>query len=231
MEAKKNCKIVIFGESNVGKTCFSNRIIYNHYEDNLNSTSSPSQSTITRELEGKTICFDIWDTPGQEHYRSLNKLYYKGVDIAILLYSINDKSSFEEIEQYWFFEIKEHCKSNPSKKLKLIFWCIVFAIVGTKDDLFIDNEVGEKAKEFAKKNHCFFALTSAKLNTGIEELFYELAIAYQKKQKGLPYIQGQTEIEEDNERKDGIQLSSSKFKKKNKSQCCGQKDKKQWILK
>ena len=117
-DGAQTCKVVLLGESGVGKTCIIARFINNTFEENLISTTGASYAGKTMtfdEYEGKSIKFEIWDTAGQEKYRSLTKIFYKDAGAAILVYDITRKESFEEIQKYWINQIKEFAQKNISK--------------------------------------------------------------------------------------------------------------------
>ena len=117
-ERAQTCKVVLLGESGVGKTCIIARFINNTFEENLISTTGASYAGKTMtfdEFGGKSIKFEIWDTAGQEKYRSLTKIFYKDAGAAILVYDITRKESFEEIQKYWINQIKEFAPKNISK--------------------------------------------------------------------------------------------------------------------
>ena len=114
----KTCKVVLLGESGVGKTCIIARFINNTFEDNIMSTTGASYAGKTMsfdELNGQSIKFEIWDTAGQEKYRALTKIFYKDAGVAILVYDITRKESFEEIKNYWYNQIKDFAPKNISK--------------------------------------------------------------------------------------------------------------------
>ena len=118
-DTAKTCKVVLLGESGVGKTCIIARFINNTFEDNIMSTTGASYAGKTMtfdEFQGKSIKFEIWDTAGQEKYRALTKIFYKDAGVAILVYDITRKESFEEIKKYWHNQIKEYAPKNISKK-------------------------------------------------------------------------------------------------------------------
>ena len=122
-DVAKTCKVVLLGESGVGKTCIIARFINNTFEDNIISTTGASyagKNMTFDEFHGKTIKFEIWDTAGQEKYRALTKIFYKDAGVAILVYDITRKESFEEIKNYWYNQIKEYAPKNISKTF-LIF--------------------------------------------------------------------------------------------------------------
>ena len=117
-DGAQTCKVVLLGESGVGKTCIIARFINNTFEENLIRTTGASYAGKTMtfdEYEGKSIKFEIWDTAGQEKYRSLTKIFYKDAGAAILVYDITRKESFEEIQKYWINQIKDFAPKNISK--------------------------------------------------------------------------------------------------------------------
>ena len=114
----QTCKVVLLGESGVGKTCIIARFINNTFEENLISTTGASYAGKTMTFDdygGKSIKFEIWDTAGQEKYRSLTKIFYKDAGAAILVYDITRKDSYEEIKKYWINQIKDFAPKNISK--------------------------------------------------------------------------------------------------------------------
>ncbi len=120
MEIEKVCKVVLLGESGVGKTCIINRFITDTFSDNEKSSAIPTftKKTMTfDEFQGKNLKFEIWDTAGQEKYRALNKLFYQDAGVAILVYDVTNSQSFEEIRNYWYNQIKEFGLKDISKKL------------------------------------------------------------------------------------------------------------------
>ena len=114
----KECKVVLLGEAFVGKTCIAERLINDKFVENILATTSASYLTKIMELdklEEKYIKFEIWDTAGQEKYRALSKIFYKDSEIAILVYDITNKKSFEEIKNYWYKQLKENGPKNMNK--------------------------------------------------------------------------------------------------------------------
>ena len=112
------CKVVLVGESGVGKTCINIRFIEDKYEENQVPTSAASFTTKTMIYEqcyGKVVKFEIWDTAGQEQYRSIGKIFYKGARAIILVYAITDKNSFDGIKDYWYEQIKQYAPKNANK--------------------------------------------------------------------------------------------------------------------
>ena len=165
-EINTNCddaKVVLIGEAGVGKTCIIKQFVHHTFDENeVSSISSQFSTRIINVPETpKAIRFDLWDTAGQEKYRSVAKIFYKDARIVIFVYDILNYKSFEELKNYWINQVKSNCQPN----------CI-FAIVGNKNDLYAENEVSEdEAKELANSLGAIFSFTSAKNNIGIDTLF------------------------------------------------------------
>ena len=186
MENQENitCKVVLVGESGVGKTSIINRYLNNTYNENQKSTFAPKfkNKVLSYPEYNKSISFDIWDTAGQEAYRSITKNFYVNAAIGVMVYDIRNRESFENIKKYWSQQLKDSGVQN-----------IVLAIAGNKCDIFNEEEVSEnEAREYAESIGAVFQLTSCKENIGIDELFKESGkrfleanklIAKEKKQK------------------------------------------------
>ena len=119
-EGALTCKVVLIGESGVGKTSIISRYITNTFQSQLMATSGAN--FVTKNLileddkeESQSIKFEIWDTAGQERYRSLAKVFYKNAAVCILVYDITRRSSLDAIKNYWFKEIKENAQKDVSK--------------------------------------------------------------------------------------------------------------------
>ena len=112
------CKVVLVGESGVGKTCISQRFIEDKYEDNVVPTASASCTSKILEFVkygGKTIKFDVWDTVGHEQYRSVGKIFYRGATAAILVYEITNQKSFKELKEFWYKQIRDYAPQDINK--------------------------------------------------------------------------------------------------------------------
>ncbi len=163
-------KVVLVGDSGVGKTCIIQRYVNNDYNENNESTSTSTYTYKTLEYKefNKTISFDIWDTAGQELYRALAKNFYLNASIGILVYDIRRKESFNAIKDYWYDQLKISGEEN-----------MIFGVAGNKCDLFQEEEVTEEeGKKFAKEIGGIFQLTSCKESIGIDDLFYECGKKY-----------------------------------------------------
>ena len=109
-EKEKICKVVLLGESGVGKTSIISSNINNKSSEALQTTTGASyvsKSMTFKEYKNKIIRFEIWDTAGQEKYRSMTQIFYKDAQIAILVYDITNEESFEEIQNYWCDQVRE----------------------------------------------------------------------------------------------------------------------------
>ena len=144
-------KVILIGETGTGKTCLINTCVGLAFnEDNL-STVASTYSTKKYKINDQEYTVNLWDTAGQEQYRSLNKIFIKHSKIVILVYSIVVKKSFIELE-YWYNTIKEILGDEA-----------IMGVVGNKKDLYLDEEVSEEeGKKFAQSKNMSFQLVSAK---------------------------------------------------------------------
>ena len=117
-EGALTCKVVLIGESGVGKTSIITRYITNEFKSQMMATSGANYISkyIILEDENQSIKFDIWDTAGQEKFRALAKVFYKNADVCMLIYDITRKSSFDALKDFWAKEVKENAQPNVSKK-------------------------------------------------------------------------------------------------------------------
>ena len=158
-------KTVLVGESGEGKTSIISRFITDSFDPEVLSSSSAQFISKTIKItDEKSIKFDIWDTAGQEKFRSLAKIFYKDARIIIYVYDITDKKSFEEIKKYWYKETTENMTSD-----------VVLALVGNKIDLYENEQVtDEEGQKFAKEINAIFKTTSALSNIGVNWIFENL---------------------------------------------------------
>ena len=160
------CKVVLIGDSGVGKTCIISRYISGQFDENSASTNGASYTSKQVDYESlkKSVMLDIWDTAGQEKYKSLTKFFYKDAAVAVLVYDITSKESFDNLKKYWYQQIQENGDKN-----------LILGVAGNKCDLYETEAVNESdAREFAKSIGAIFGLTSAQNNTGINELFTDI---------------------------------------------------------
>ena len=162
-------KVVLVGESGVGKTSIITQFIEQTFQEDIQSTTGGTFSTKSVVCDGgKILKFEIWDTAGQEKYRSLTTMFYKDANAAVMVYDVTRKESFEEIKNYWSNQIKDNSPEN-----------IILAIAANKSDLIEKETVDEgEARNFAKELNAIFVTTSAKSSEGINSLFEEIAKKY-----------------------------------------------------
>ena len=155
-------KVVIVGESGVGKTCIMAQFIENKFEEKLDSSiTAQYRRKKIKLVTGEDVTFDIYDTAGQEKYRAIAKLYYKNARVVILVYDITDIKSFEAMKNYWYEQVKDIQTEN-----------LIIAIAANKSDLYEERQVqNETGEEFAKSINAIFVETSAKNDSGIDKLF------------------------------------------------------------
>ena len=167
--AEKELKIILLGESGVGKSSIILRYYKNLFDPKLPSTFGSTFIIKKLEIDNVTYKLNIWDTTGQEKYHSVTKLFVHGADIVILVYAINNIDSFQKLD-YWYNLIKDNCPEN-----------VILGIVGNKYDLFNDENIipEEKGENYAKVKNAIFKLVSAKDDKkGIDSLFDELMNKY-----------------------------------------------------
>ena len=166
-EGQTENKVVLIGEANVGKTCIIVQFMEGRFSQYISSTISAEFCRKKYEFPGnQSITLDIWDTAGQEKFRSLNRIFYSKAKAVILVYDITNKSTFEEIKNYWYGQIIDNCYKG-----------VIIAVAANKSDLFEDREVSnEEGEEFANSINAIFSSTSAKNNSGITNLFETIAM-------------------------------------------------------
>ena len=161
------CKVIVIGDSAVGKTTFISRLI-DRFEENAASTFGVSYVTKELKIDNILVHFDIWDTAGQEKYHSVNRLFYLESKICIIVYDITNRTSFDNACNFWYKEITNEINDS-----------IIIGLAGNKSDLYSMEEVKEEeAINYAKEKNIIFSLTSSYDNTGVNELFYQLAQKY-----------------------------------------------------
>jgi small GTP-binding protein len=174
MDDCQDIKTILVGMSGTGKTNIINAMINQPFDSDQISTQTSSFVDKYIDVNNKKYHIEIWDTAGQEKYRSLTKIFIKDSKIVIFVYDITTKASFEEVD-YWVNTVKEILGDIP-----------VYALAGNKKDLFIKEEVEEDlGREKAEKIGALFKLTSAKTERNqINDFLKELLEAYIKKSGG-----------------------------------------------
>ena len=181
-------KIITLGDSGVGKTSIIKRYVYNKFEYNSINTIGISYSFKDVTLpNGQIIKLKLIDTAGQEKYRSLSKTYFKHANGVFFIFSLNDPSTFNNLEQ-WIKDFDEYREESIFSYKYLI---------GNKSDLEVKVDQ-EKIEEFKTKNNFKdYAFTSAKDNTNIEKIFNEMSqILYDNNKKKVKISQKNIKLEE-----------------------------------
>ena len=180
-----NFKIIVIGNSGVGKSCLTLKATKDIFQENFVSTMGFQFYSFHVKINQKIFKLQIWDTCGQEIYRSLITNFYRTAALAIIVYSVTDKKSFEETE-IWLKQVKLNADPN----------CKIF-LIANKVDL-PDKEVTSEDGMNLKKEHGFecYMETSAKTGVNVKELFVNCALALYKE---LPkYIKEKEILENEN---------------------------------
>mmetsp|Transcript_36033 Transcript_36033/g.59678 ORF Transcript_36033/g.59678 Transcript_36033/m.59678 type:complete len:202 (+) Transcript_36033:63-668(+) len=168
-------KLVLIGDSGVGKSCLLLRFADDTYTESHISTIGVDFKIRTIQLDGKTIKLQIWDTAGQERFRTITSSYYRGAHGIIVVYDTTDSETFEHVKT-WLHEIDRYASENVNKLL-----------VGNKSDLTSKRQVeAEAAKEFAGSVSIPFLETSAKNATNVEDAFMTMAGEIKKRMASTP---------------------------------------------
>ncbi|EHA8588369.1 ras-related protein RABA2a [Cocos nucifera] len=153
-------KVVLIGDSGVGKSNLLSRFTRNEFFLDSKSTIGVEFATRTLKVEGRTIKAQIWDTAGQERYRAITSAYYRGALGALLVYDVTKATTFENVNR-WLKELRDHADSN-----------IVVMLIGNKTDLkHLRTVATEDAQSFAEKEGLSFIETSALEATNVEKAF------------------------------------------------------------
>ena len=165
------CKIIFLGESGVGKTSIISRYMKN-YQSSPENTLAAISINKNIKIDNLEVELQIWDTAGQEQYRSITSLFYKDALICVLVYDVTKKTSFIQVKEYWYKSVKENGMKD-----------VIIAIVGNKCDLFEEEEVSqEDGKHFGESINAIFKVVSAKEGIGIDKLFEEIIEKFKESQ-------------------------------------------------
>jgi len=166
-------KLVLIGDSGVGKSCLLLRFADDNFTDSYISTIGVDFRFRTITINDKTVKLQIWDTAGQERFRTITSAYYRGADGIIMVYDVTSMESFDHVEE-WLNEVERHANESTSKLL-----------VGNKADLVDEKQVSEEvAQRFADKLGISFLETSAKTSTNVDAAFHTMAQELIKNRSG-----------------------------------------------
>ena len=201
MSDDNSIKVILVGMSGTGKTNIIKALVDKPFVDENDSTLTSSFVSKSIKINKKTYNLEIWDTAGQEMYKSLTKLFIVGSKVVIFVYDITDKSSFNELD-YWVKTVKDILGKTP-----------IYAIFGNKKDLFMNEKVTEEEGENkAQEIGAHFKLTSAKterenINIIVNDLVKEYVEREEKDNKSI------------SNREESFALQINKEPKK-KKKCC-----------
>jgi len=181
------CKIILVGNDAVGKTSIISKY-YNEMDENYNYSITKEKIKKKVEIKNKIIELDIWDTVGQEKYRSANKIFMKSTEIALLIYDITNRKSFEDLE-FWYNEVIENCNNT----------IVVIAIAANKSDLYEQQVVDfSETLEFGKnKNINIIKETNSFDFENINDLFNEILLEYVDKKYSDDHEINENDYKED----------------------------------
>ena len=153
-------KYIIIGDSSVGKSNILLRYVYEKFNEEFQSTLGVEFSAKNLEINNKIYRIQIWDTAGQESFRSITRFYYKNSVCAFIVYDITNRDSFLNIKS-WLDDIQKQCPKT-----------VLLILVGNKIDLNDERQVSyDEGANFAQENNILFFETSAKSGENINELF------------------------------------------------------------
>ena len=199
-------KVVLIGDSGVGKSNLLSRFTRNEFNLESKSTIGVEFATKSIQAEGKTIKAQIWDTAGQERYRAITSAYYRGAVGALLVYDISKHSTFENVER-WLKELRDHAEAN-----------IVVMLVGNKSDLKPQRAVPtEEAMAMAEQHNLAFIETSALDASGVD-------IAFQNILTEIYRLMNKKQMQEGSAKQSvaakGEKISITNDGEKKKKKCC-----------
>jgi Ras-related protein Rab-1A len=172
-------KVLIIGNSGVGKSCLLLRFAEDMFSNNYISTVGVDFKIGKLNVDSKSVKLQIWDTAGQERFRTITKSYYHGSNGIVVVYDITDRESFDQV-QHWMSEIDAHASSDVCRLL-----------VGNKADLSDKRAVkSDEGSALARQHGIPFLETSAKDSSNVEGMFRTMASAMMKKAGGLAATPG-----------------------------------------
>ena len=188
-EEDDDIKVILVGEMGTGKTSLINTAIGLEFQEKVPTTNSNSIMNKIIEIDGQSYSINLWDTIGQEKYRSLTKIFMKDAKVIIFVYDITNVKSFQELN-FWFEATKEIVNDDT-----------VIGIAGNKCDLFLKEKVKEEeGKQLAEKFGYEFAQTTATSPLAFCQFLEKLVKMYVKKRKelGIDYTNTSQKIREGN---------------------------------
>ena len=202
-------KLILIGNSGVGKSSIIQRYMKQTFEESYKCTIGVDFLMKTLEINNKTVKLQLWDTAGQEKYKSMVASYYRGANVALVVFDLTNHSSFDSLPLW----IENYYKNGPEQKNIIL--------IGNKNDLVEERQVTkEEAELFSETNNMMYFETSAKEGDNIEYVFNYTA------EKLLDFYGSQNEINSQKQVHMTNELQSQNFKEirieehSNKRTCC-----------
>ena len=200
-------KLILIGNSGVGKSSIIQRYMKQTFEDSYKCTIGVDFLMKTLEIKGKTVKLQLWDTAGQEKYKSMVASYYRGANVALVVFDITNHSSFDSLPLW----IENYYKNGPEQKNIIL--------IGNKKDIVENRQVTqEEAETFSETNNMMYFETSAKEGDNIEYVFTYAA------EKLLEFYGTPNETNIKKQLKETTELQSHNFKEirieEHKKGCC-----------
>ena len=196
-DVEEGIKVILVGETGTGKTSLINSAMGKKFQDDHKSTMYCSYVNLKKVIEDKEYNLNLWDTIGQEKFRSLTKVFFKNSGIVIFVFDITDKPSFDDLN-YWYKTVDEELGDKPVKGL-----------AANKLDLFDNQAVDDNTiKEYASQKGIKFQYTTATNPANFNKLLEDLLVEYLT-----------TRISEDRRNALGKKLTAKKVETK-KKKCC-----------
>ncbi|KAJ1725569.1 Ras- protein Rab-2-B [Coemansia erecta] len=174
-------KYIIIGDTGVGKSCLLLQFTDNRFLPSHDLTIGVEFGARMVSVDNKDIKLQIWDTAGQESFRSITRSYYRGAVGALLVYDITRRDTFEHVAT-WLEDVRKHSNTETT-----------IILIGNKCDLEAKRSVSrEEGEKFASDNGLYFIETSAKTANNVEEAFVQTAQdIYEKIQQGVLVVNGE----------------------------------------
>ncbi|KAK4133282.1 ras-domain-containing protein [Trichocladium antarcticum] len=203
-------KVVLIGDSGVGKSNLLSRFTRNEFNLDSKSTIGVEFATRSIQIDNKTIKAQIWDTAGQERYRAITSAYYRGAVGALLVYDISKSLSFENVTR-WLKELRDHADSN-----------IVIMLVGNKtDQRHLRAVPTEDGKNFASENGLSFIETSALEATNVDLAFQNILTSIYQIVSSKSLAEDGSDVGKKFDPREGNNISlSQEGAKEEKTGCC-----------
>ena len=196
---KKDIKIILLGETGVGKTNLINVFFGLKFEDQIDSTLASYCNEGKFNYNNESYNYAIWDTAGQEKFRAISKLFIRDAQIILIVYSIINRKTFEQVN-FWLNLVKENLENNT----------YILGLVANKIDLYEHQIVtDEEGKKIAKENNIDFLITSALKSPETFRKFVNKLL--------VKYIEKEGQKIGNN---DSIKINGDIKNKTNKKQCC-----------